>query len=1147
MRKNIKINEIFNFKKRYLRSANLEKDFFDPAALDDYIITQNIISNFERIKKGLNHNSAQRAWRITGDYGSGKSSFALYLARVLSSSKEIDAKQLGNMLIGYLPVLVTGARVPIPYAIASAVVSALETLSIDAGAKLDIDIAGRKKYLAKTGKGLTDQNAIDFILSVNTELIEKKVSSGLLIIIDELGKFLEHAALNPEKQDIYFLQRLAEIANRSSIKPLFIVGLLHQGFSAYADQLSQTAQSEWEKIAGRFEELIFNQPIDQVVELIASAINISDKVFSSRQKSFMRRQMKETLNLGWFGIATKDKSFSEQASRLYPLHPTVIPVLFKLFNKFGQNERSLFSFLLSSEPFGLQDFSQRNVVSNNIMYRLHDLYDYAAANFGYRLSSQTYRNHWNYISSVVESFPSSDENEIKILKTIGLLNLINLPEIIASEDAILLAVASNEPNHSIIIKNILNNLHKKNGIIFSRGRAGGLCLWSHTSIDLDDAYSRANGFLGSSQRVVTRIRDQLATKPIVARRHYIQTGNLRTFNVIYVDSFDLTDLLDYPADNNTRIIIVLCENKQEEHDCIKILRAYHSEKTIIGIAKPLSHLSGLIKEVDCWKWIQSNVLELKDDRYAAEEVSRQLSSAVTILDKRIKFYIGLDQQSYKSSSDSIAWFYKGTKIEPFLGTKFLSFLSDTCDEVYPEAPRIQNELVNREVLSTPASSARLRLLERMFNNENLNLLGMDRLKRPPEMSIYFSLLFNTKAHRVDGVNWAISMPEEGDDPCNLRPSLKKIIDLLELKNESRIAVDEIYHALSEPPFGIKSGLMPILLTIVLIERRREIAIYENGTFLSEFNNEEIRRLVKAPSSFELQICKIKGIRSEVFKKLASSLNISSNGSVEILDIVRQLCMFVAKLPQYTLRTDRLSDKTKAIRAAILNACEPNRLIFTDLPIACGIKPFCVDYRANDGSSEQFVSRLSESLEELRQSYHRLKERIISSFLEDFSLDRTTSFSLLRGQLEERSQNLLLNVRDMELKALCLRLIDTSLPDSEWIESIGSYIATTPPFHWKDEDEVVYLEKLKNLSRKYLKAELMTHYALEEGYHSVFRVSIMNKAGFEKEKTVHLATESPEFLKIKDKLKQLIRSEQTNHTTSALAQALWELLGEIDGQ
>jgi hypothetical protein len=47
-----------------------------------------------------------------------------------------------------------------------------------------------------------------------------------------------------------------------------------KGFSAYAEQLSQVAQKEWEKVAGRFEELLFNQPLEQTATLVAHALNV---------------------------------------------------------------------------------------------------------------------------------------------------------------------------------------------------------------------------------------------------------------------------------------------------------------------------------------------------------------------------------------------------------------------------------------------------------------------------------------------------------------------------------------------------------------------------------------------------------------------------------------------------------------------------------------------------------------------------------------------------------------------------------------------------------------------------------------------------------------------------------------------------------
>ena len=95
-----KISDLFETQYRFLRSIHLDRDFEDPSVLESYILTEQVRLMLKRIATGLSPNSGQRAWRITGDYGSGKSSFALVLAHLLSK------KQNYLPCIGYLLYLV---------------------------------------------------------------------------------------------------------------------------------------------------------------------------------------------------------------------------------------------------------------------------------------------------------------------------------------------------------------------------------------------------------------------------------------------------------------------------------------------------------------------------------------------------------------------------------------------------------------------------------------------------------------------------------------------------------------------------------------------------------------------------------------------------------------------------------------------------------------------------------------------------------------------------------------------------------------------------------------------------------------------------------------------------------------------------------
>ena len=80
----LKISELFEINGRFLRSAHIERDFKDTNALNEYILSDFTQNCLFRIAKGLEKKSGHRAWRITGDYGTGKSSFALFLAHWFS-------------------------------------------------------------------------------------------------------------------------------------------------------------------------------------------------------------------------------------------------------------------------------------------------------------------------------------------------------------------------------------------------------------------------------------------------------------------------------------------------------------------------------------------------------------------------------------------------------------------------------------------------------------------------------------------------------------------------------------------------------------------------------------------------------------------------------------------------------------------------------------------------------------------------------------------------------------------------------------------------------------------------------------------------------------------------------------------------------
>lgn len=1154
------IAELFAIQNRFLRSAHLEHDFSDPRALKGYVLTPQSRTFLELLASGTTPDSGRRAWRITGDFGAGKSSFALAAAHLFSARsaklppalrQAVNFRQVGAPRPCLLPVLITGSRQPISIALLRALHRDLSNACVRGRPpalieKLRIATEASRETL------VSDDVVLALIAEANNYIIASGKARGLLIILDELGKFLEYAAQHPDQQDIFLLQRLAEAASRSGRTPLFVIGLLHQGFSNYADHLSESAQREWEKIAGRFDELIFDQPLEQTAGLVADALRIRVAGLPKAVVSVARADMQAILSLGWYGAPAVKENLLSNAVRLYPLHSSVLPVLVRLFSRFGQNQRSLFSFLLSNDPFGLMEFAQ-TPVSSQRFYRLPHLYDYARVAFGHRLSVQSYRSNWSHIESLIESFSRDNAVELQVLKTVGLLNLIDNSSLLATEDAIVAAVAGEV--EGIAAKRVRQAIKRLSGesILYYRGASGGFCLWPHTSVNLERALEDATNAIGISppQRVSLLIESFLETRPIVARRHYIETGNLRHFDVRFspVEKLAESTRFSYEAADG-RVIVALCETA-EEH--LAAVRFAHSDaldglpEVLLAVPSPLGVLGKLVQQLQRWEWVAENTPQLNNDSFAGREVSRQIANARQTLEKRIQSLIGLQRVAGKTD---LLWFRQGNKLDVNSNRELLEQLSSICDDVYRLAPKVHNELVNRRSPSPAANGARTRLLEGMFGASCEPYLGMNPAKKPPEMAIYLSLLVKGDIHRQVGDSFGLCEPEAHKDLCNVLPALQRIQAILEAKADSRIKFSDVMAELRRPPYGIRDGLSPILIALFAVLHEQHIAFYDNGVFMRAMVGLDITRLTKVPDIFEIQYCKVAGVRFELFKRLLSLLEqqtpetlssrpaARSRGKTDILDVVRPLCMFAAQLPAYTHKTKRLSATALAVRSALFSAREPSLLLFRDLPVACRFPVITADSRPE--VVEGFVDTLRLAVEELQQAYLVLHERMKTALADFFGLPGP--FASVRKSLSSRAKNIVSSITEPRLKPFCLRLTDSGLAEAEWLDSLGSLVCSVPPPKWTDLDAERFVQELGVLVGKFKRVEsiVFEHQQCAES-NLALRIAITHLDGTEIDDVIFMTKEEEsEIARIEAQVTELLNQTKRVGLAGA-ARAVWSIL------
>ncbi|UTV41748.1 ATP-binding protein (plasmid) [Ensifer adhaerens] len=1120
------IATLFSTPGRFLRSVQLEKDFLDEKALEGYFVTPPMSQALRRIFDSLRQGSRRRAWRVTGDYGVGKSTMALVLARLLSDPTGEDSVRIRQQL-GYpappsdkplLSVLITGSRENIAGAVARGI---RECLS--AGPAHEITNARLEAALVACETEGTARS-LEHLLNQVCKCAAT-IDHGVLLIIDELGKLLEYAAINPDHEDVFALQRLAELASRSGDHPLLLVGVLHQGFQAYAERLPASLRHEWDKVAGRFEEIVFDQPLVHTAALAAGALGIDVKRLPTELVKQARMAVGDAERIGWIAA----KTFDVDPAALYPLHPAVLPAMVRFFAQFGQSERSLFGFLLSSEPMALQSFAEARPVGT-AWFDLADFYSYVRTSFGHRLSSPNVQSSWLRIVATIDGLADATATEVKVLKAVGLLNLLDADDLVPTRRSLAAAlVLDGAQSLGAVVDHLVAR-----GVLFERRDGGALRLWPSLSVNLPAAVEAAKRAVGTIETVAPALAKLIEPEMVLARRHYLETGTMRYFELRYALGGDFAKAVARPTQADGLIILVLADRKEQLHALRKQMmeNAPDDPALLIGLLPPLWHLSAYLQDLMIWQWVEANTPDLASDDFAAAEVHRQVARARQALMTRFSMLTA------ENAAGPLRWLHLGKELA--VEVHPAKIVSDLCANLYPFAPRVTNELVNRNVLSSAAASARMRLIEGMFNWPDKANLGIDEKKSPPEKSMYLSVLKRGSLHVSDGDDYHLQIPSGDADKLHLQPSLTFILQQVRDARGCRVEISALLEQLGRRPYGVREGLAPILLALVLKLHGHELALYENGTFLPKCGSMEFLRLIKAPKTFEIQHCSVEGVRSEVFDRLAKLFANGVQGREPVLlDVVTELCQFAAKLPDYTRKAKALSPTTLAVRDALLSAREPATLLFTELPQACGLPGF--NEESGGAHVGEFMARFTDAVQELQNTYGELIKRIIHSTSSAIGQD-PRQFD--RVAIASRGARVSLAAREPRLRAFALRLRDPALNEQAWAESLASFVVAKPPARWLPGDEARFTEEIGALAEIFDKVE-STIFSTSEDRPDVdaIRLNLTRGDGRDLVKVLHPVALDRADQDALDALEKRLPQGETQRV-QILANLLWQELEKI---
>lgn len=990
----------------YIPSINIESNFSDKF---NYIVTENSKSVLGSIVN--NFNSGNHSFTIIGTYGTGKSSFILALEKGLIEQKSalVQNKKVFGNFDKFEFLNIVGDY------------SSMHSLLCK---KLSLDVSD------------VNQNVFEALNKYYQSL--KKKNTFLFLVVDEFGKVLEHAANHNPEKELYFLQKLAEFVNTNT-RNIILLTTLHQNFSSYAHKLNEFQKQEWNKVKGRFKEIVFAEPVEQLLYLASQKLDEAPKELSPKSES----NLSAIYNIAKKARICSDSFSFDIAKKIYPLDPVSANSLTLAIQRYGQNERTLFSFLSAYGNGSLREYSPNETLT----YNLASVYDYLVYNFYSALSeSNADSTNWRAINVAIERVENGAvateliQNALLIVKTIGLLNIFSNTAILDFEflcSYAKLALNIDDP------ESIINKLVSQKIIRFANYKSQYI-LFEGTDIDIEDELFKASSIVPIPTLLIEDISAYLKPKAVVASHSYYKTGTPRFFEYKYSNEPIILEP-NGDIDGFVNIIFPLDSTLSQVKEISKSNPNANLYAYFVNTESIIKHLH----EIKKLQYVIENVAF--EDRVAKLELSNQLLFISNKLNEEINSLI--------SSENNVVWLYKGKKAKITSITEFNKYLSFICDDVYSKSPIIRNELFNKQKISSAISLARVNLLDAMLNHYDKEDFGFAENTFPPEKTIYLTLFKKSGIHRKDkdGV-YILTEPNA--------PELKSLWDIsVEFINGSTDKprkISELIKILKSKPYKLKQGVIDFWIPIFLFIKQQDFALYNGNTFVLNITKEVFELLQKHPNDFAVKAFNISGVKLEFFKKYRQFLNKDDKQSLTInsfLETIKPFFRFYNGLNTYAKNTRKFdSPITAKFRDVLSKATDPSKTFFEDLPEALGYKSL-----NSDEFVSQYIDLIKSAVHELNICYDLFIERIESQVINYLGVN--DEFDLYKEAINSRYSSVNSNLLTPKARAFYNRLTAPSSSKKEFYERIGNVVLDKRLDETKDSEEELLINKLLYLFKE----------------------------------------------------------------------------------
>ena len=801
----------------FLRSINIVYDADEPERIAHFRPTAKTVP----LLKALIGVEDERAYFVVAPYGSGKSLTAAYALQVIEN-RPGTADSLGQItdrLESVSPELARSVRGRVGNAEQRGFVLALHGYCPNlAEALRDAAVQSMKRMkLGRRTKSIESsntggQNGLDNVLSALQKKAAQCGCDRVVLLWDEFGRHLETLFSEARSSALAEIQVLAEFVSRTRGVPARMALFLHQNLLQYAGNMTQSVRSEWTKIEGRFRTL---QYVDESKEIYRFVSEVVASRRSGKKLSgpLALRAARECKAHGMFGEASITE-IQAVLQRAYPLEPVTLYLLPRLAARVAQNERTLFSFLHGVDLEGVVGPAA--------------LYDYFVPVMRSDTSvGGTYRQ-WLETESALTKV--TDETETKALKAACLLSLGTSGE--RSRAGLgLLRFALKGYARTDSGAEIVDRLVDRK-LLLHRRHSDQVAVWHGTDVDLRGRLEEEKrrqveqfddlGFLSEevrppAWRPVEYNAKRCVRRYLAGRYEYVETLPESLTQDQYLKRLD--------PGTDGEVLYVLAESHEEISQAEQAVRSdLNADRIVVALPREPLPIREAALEVWCLLRMQTDSELVGSDPLVGPELQQMTDDAQGHLQQLLDRLV-------RPGSDGPRWFHKGKPMRRADSPRGLrTALSNIMEKVFGHCPRINNEMIVRHRPSAVVVNARKKLMLGILERSGMEGLGIEG--NFPDSSMFRCVLLHTGLYRQDNGRWRYADPEELEDP-NLKLVWQEVQAFLTVPGTTPRNPRQLLDKLMEPPYGVREGLLPILLASGLKAFPSALSLMKDGVYVAD--------------------------------------------------------------------------------------------------------------------------------------------------------------------------------------------------------------------------------------------------------------------------------------------------------------------------